>query len=522
MNSNLLEVSGLHVSAGEKEILHGVDLTVGKDETHVLMGPNGTGKSTLGYAITGNPEYTVTAGKIVFDGEDITRLPVNERAKKGIFLSFQNPLEVPGVTLSAFIRSALEQKTGKRIRLWDFKKKLAETMQLLAMDASYAERDLNGGTTLGADNGIGMAAAMAVLADKELKHGRIQALFTVDEETGLTGAFGLESGMIDGKYLLNLDSEDEAEIFIGCAGGIDTTSAFTYKQEALPAGKFYLRVEVKNLLGGHSGGDIHLGRGNANKLLARFLWLCMQRHEVHLCAIDGGNLRNAIPREAMAVIAVNPEEKEAVRAELNHYAADVAAELSGVDPNVTVDMVTADTPEFMIEDKVARALISALYAAPHGVIAMSHDIEGLVETSTNLASVKMTEPGKIVVATSQRSSVESEKYDIAYQVECLFRLAGAEPSHGDGYPGWKPNMHSRIKDIAVEAYQELYQQTPAIKAIHAGLECGLFLTKYPQLDMISFGPTLRGVHSPDEKMHIPAVEKFWNHLVLILEKVVLE
>ena len=312
------------------------------------------------------------------------------------------------------------------------------------------------------------------------------------------------------------------EIAIGCAGGIDTTSAFTYKQEALPAGKFYLRVEVKNLLGGHSGGDIHLGRGNANKLLARFLWLCMQRHEVHLCAIDGGNLRNAIPREAMAVIAVNPEEKEAVRAELNHYAADVAAELSGVDPNVTVDMVTADTPEFMIEDKVARALISALYAAPHGVIAMSHDIEGLVETSTNLASVKMTEPGKIVVATSQRSSVESEKYDIAYQVECLFRLAGAEPSHGDGYPGWKPNMHSRIKDIAVEAYQELYQQTPAIKAIHAGLECGLFLTKYPQLDMISFGPTLRGVHSPDEKMHIPAVEKFWNHLVLILEKVVLE
>ena len=378
------------------------------------------------------------------------------------------------------------------------------------------------GTTLGADNGIGMATELAVLAADDIQHGPLECLFTVDEETGLTGAFALKEGFMSGDILINLDSEDEGELFIGCAGGIDTTSAFTYKQEALPAGKFYLRVEVKNLLGGHSGGDIHLGRGNANKLLARFLWLCMQRHEVHLCAIDGGNLRNAIPREAMAVIAVNPEEKEAVRAELNHYAADVAAELSGVDPNVTVDMVTADTPEFMIEDKVARALISALYAAPHGVIAMSHDIEGLVETSTNLASVKMTEPGKIVVATSQRSSVESEKYDIAYQVECLFRLAGAEPSHGDGYPGWKPNMHSRIKDIAVEAYQELYQQTPAIKAIHAGLECGLFLTKYPQLDMISFGPTLRGVHSPDEKMHIPAVEKFWNDLVLIFEKVVLE
>ena len=214
--------------------------------------------------------------------------------------------------------------------------------------------------------------------------------------------------------------------------------------------------------------------------------------------------------------------KVTIRAEVNHFAADVAAELSGVDPQVTVDVTTADTPEFMIEDRVARSLISALYAAPHGVIAMSQDIEGLVETSTNLASVKMTEPGKIVVATSQRSSVESEKYDIAYQVECLFRLAGAEPTHGDGYPGWKPNMHSHIKDVAVAAYEELYQQTPAIKAIHAGLECGLFLTKYPQLDMISFGPTLRGVHSPDEMMHIPAVEKFWNHLVLILEKVAAE
>ncbi len=378
------------------------------------------------------------------------------------------------------------------------------------------------GTTLGADNGIGMAAALAVLADKELKHGRVQALFTVDEETGLTGAFGLEAGMIDGQYLLNLDSEDEAEIFIGCAGGIDTTSTFSYKQEAVPAGKFFLRIEVKNLQGGHSGGDIHLGRGNANKILARYLWSCLQRREMQLCSIDGGNLRNAIPREAVAVIAVDSAEKEAVRVEINNYAAVVAAELSGVDDKVTVDVTTADAPEFVIEDQVARNLISALYAAPHGVIGMSRDIEGLVETSTNLASVKMTEPGKIVVATSQRSSVESEKYDIAYQLEALFRMAGAEPTHGDGYPGWKPNMQSRIKDIAVEAYQELYQVTPAIKAIHAGLECGLFLTKYPHLDMISFGPTLRDVHSPDERMHIPAVEKFWNHLVLILEKVAAE
>lgn len=375
------------------------------------------------------------------------------------------------------------------------------------------------GTTLGADNGIGMAAALAALISPDVKHGRLQALFTVDEETGLTGANNLDDSLINGDILLNLDSEDDAQIFIGCAGGIDTTSTFTYTQQPAPKEYYYATVCIKGLNGGHSGGDIHLGRGNANKILARFLWQCMKKYEVKLATIDGGNLRNAIPREAMAVIGVPMNVKEQLCADFNCFIASVEDELRGVDSLTGSAIASADAPATCIDDTTAHNLVSALYAAPHGVIAMSRDIQGLVQTSTNLASVKMQGNNTIVVATSQRSSVESEKYDIAYQIEALFALAGATPTHGDGYPGWKPNMNSRIKDIAVEAYKELFNITPEILAIHAGLECGLFLTKYPHLDMISFGPTLRGVHSPDERMYIPAVERFWLHLLRILEKV---
>ncbi|MBQ5776438.1 MAG: aminoacyl-histidine dipeptidase [Bacteroidaceae bacterium] len=375
------------------------------------------------------------------------------------------------------------------------------------------------GTTLGADNGIGMAAAMAVLIDPEAKHGRLQALFTVDEETGLTGANNLDGNLISGDILLNLDSEDDAQIFIGCAGGIDTTSTFTYTEQAAPQDYYYATLRIKGLNGGHSGGDIHHGRGNANKILARFLWNAMKKYDVKLATIDGGNLRNAIPREAMAVIGVPVQHKEDIRVDFNCHIATVEDELRGVDALTGSGMETADVPATCIDDKTAHNLISALYAAPHGVIAMSRELPGLVQTSTNLASVKMREGNTIVVATSQRSSVESEKYDIANQIEALFAIAGAEPAHGEGYPGWKPNMQSAIKDIAVEAYEELFNVTPEILAIHAGLECGLFLSKYPHLDMISFGPTLRDVHSPDERMHIPAVEKFWLHLLRILEKV---
>ncbi len=375
------------------------------------------------------------------------------------------------------------------------------------------------GTTLGADNGIGMAASLAVMVDKDLVHGPVEALFTVDEETGLTGANNLGDGMLTGSILLNLDSEDDAEIFVGCAGGVDTTCLFSYKRSFAPTDFHYFKMDISGLLGGHSGGDIHQGRANSNKLLARFLFGLSLEHVVSLCEIDGGNLRNAIPRAAHAVFGVDTSRKEQVRVAFNKFAADVEREYAGLETGMKFELTTAERPEYAVDSETSRNLIEALYSAPHGVISMSRDLEGLVETSTNLASVKMQPDNKILVTTSQRSSVESRKWDIAYQVEALFRLAGAEVTHGDGYPGWAPNMNSPIMHIASEAYEELYGVKPAIKAIHAGLECGLFLQKYPHLDMVSFGPTLRDVHSPSERMHIPAVERFWGQLTRTLEKV---
>mgnify|MGYP002576774992 CR=1 FL=1 len=375
------------------------------------------------------------------------------------------------------------------------------------------------GTTLGADNGIGMAASLAVMVDKDLVHGPVEALFTVDEETGLTGANNLGDGMIAGEMLLNLDSEDDAQIFVGCAGGVDTTCIFTYKRSFAPTDFHYFKFDVSGGLGGHSGGDIHLGRANANKLVARFLYNLGLEHEVSLCEIDGGNLRNAIPRAAHAVFGVDVKNKEQVVAAFNKYVADIENEYKGLETTLKLDLQTAERPEYAVDSDTTARLIESLYCAPHGVISMSRDIEGLVETSTNLASVKMKGENQILVTTSQRSSVESRKWDIARQVEALFRLAGAEVSHGDGYPGWAPNMNSPIMHIASDAYEELYGIKPAVMAIHAGLECGLFLQKYPYLDMVSFGPTLQGVHSPSERMYIPAVERFWGQLTRILEKV---
>lgn len=375
------------------------------------------------------------------------------------------------------------------------------------------------GTTLGADNGIGMAGALAALIDDKLVHGPLEALFTVDEETGLTGANNLGEGMITGTMLLNLDSEDDAEIFVGCAGGVDTTCTFKYHRSVAPTDFFYFKIDISNGLGGHSGGDIHLGRANANKLLARFLWDLSCKHDVSLCEIDGGNLRNAIPRAAHAVFGVDASQKEAIRVAFNKYVADVENEYKDLEPTLKIELESVERPEYCVDSNTSINLIRALYSAPHGVISMSRDIEGLVETSTNLASVKMPKENEILVTTSQRSSVESRKWDIANQVEALFTLAGAEVTHGDGYPGWAPNMNSKIMKIASDAYEELYGVRPAIKAIHAGLECGLFLQKYPHLDMVSFGPTLQGVHSPSERMYIPAVERYWGQLTRILEKV---
>ena len=378
------------------------------------------------------------------------------------------------------------------------------------------------GTTLGADNGIGMAASLAALIDKDLVHGPLEALFTVDEETGLTGANNLGEGMIEGSILLNLDSEDDAEIFVGCAGGVDTTCTFNYKRSFAPTDFHFFRLEISGGLGGHSGGDIHLGRANANKLLARFLYTLSLEHEVSLAEIDGGNLRNAIPRAAHAVFGVDTARKESVRVAFNKFVADIEVEYKGIEPTLHFELSTEERPEYAIDLDTTMRLLEALYSAPHGVVSMSRDLEGLVETSTNLASVKMLPDSKVLVTTSQRSSMESRKWDIARQVEALFRLAGAEVTHGDGYPGWAPDMNSRIMRIASDAYEELYGVKPAIKAIHAGLEWGLFHAKYPHLDMVSFGPTLRDVHSPSERMHIPAVERFWGQLTRTLEKVAKE
>lgn len=375
------------------------------------------------------------------------------------------------------------------------------------------------GTTLGADNGIGVAAELALLASNDIEHGPIECLFTVDEETGLTGAKAIQTGFITGDILLNLDSEDEGEIFMGCAGGKDTQAIFHYESRATNVNQVYFRIDVKGLNGGHSGGEIHKGLGNANKILVRFLYLMDQQADFTLCSIDGGNLRNAIAREAHAVVGLYPEDKENVRVLLNHFIANVENELKHVDPNVQITLQSTDRPEKCLSNFDAQKLIYALHACPHGVIGMSHDIEGLVETSTNLASVKMREHDTVVVGTSQRSSIESYKLMVANQVAATFKLAGAEVTHGDGYPGWAPNPDSKILKVAQESYKRLFNKDAKIMAIHAGLECGLFLEKYPALDMISFGPTLRDVHSPNERIQIDTVGLWWNHLIELLKSI---
>lgn len=373
------------------------------------------------------------------------------------------------------------------------------------------------GTTLGADNGIGVATELAILTDDTLEHGPIECLFTIDEETGLTGAFALQEGFFSGDILLNLDSEDEGELFIGCAGGVDTVAEFSYREVDVPQGYFCCRVQVKGLKGGHSGGDIHLGRANANKLLTRFLTQCADKYDLYLCQIDGGNLRNAIPREAHALIALPEADKHALRTDLNIFAAEVQDEYHVTDPDMELTLESEPFHPRAIDRDTTQRLLQALYACPHGVYAMSQDIPGLVETSTNLASVKMR-PGNVIrIETSQRSSTASAKQDIARMVRTVFRMAGATVTFGEGYPGWKPNTHSEILEVATESYRRLFGTEAKVKAIHAGLECGLFLDKYPALDMLSFGPTLQGVHSPDERMLIPSVQRFWDHLVDILK-----
>ena len=375
------------------------------------------------------------------------------------------------------------------------------------------------GTTLGADCGIGMAAAMALMLDEEAEHGPIEALFTVDEETGLTGAFNLGEGMLTGKYLLNLDSEDEGEIFIGCAGGIDTIATYSVAYENAPKNYVFYRFDVSNLTGGHSGDDINKGRANSNKIAARLLLEAQDEYEGRMSYFDGGNLRNAIPRDAYAIVGVPMRLKDKWEARVKQFIEEVKAEFSITEPDMRLALSEMPMVEDVLDVASQCNLLGALVGVQNGVIAMSAAIGGLVETSTNLASVKFASRDSVVVTTSQRSSVESAKLYAKQAVASVFLLSGADVEHSDGYPGWAPDPNSHLLKCTVECYERLFGKEPKVKAVHAGLECGLFLEKYPHLEMVSFGPTLRGVHSPDERLEIATVDKFWRHLKEIVKSI---
>ena len=374
------------------------------------------------------------------------------------------------------------------------------------------------GTTLGADNGIGCAAQLAVLASDDIEHGPIEALFTIDEETGMTGAFALQPGFLTGKILINLDSEDEGELFIGCAGGKGIVATFKPEYKAAPQDLVWLRASVSGLKGGHSGGEIHVGLGNANKLLTRYLYALEKNLDWCLAEIGGGNLHNAIPREAHALIGVKPADKAKAEELLRELDAAVRNELKAVDPKVRLDIEDAASPAQVIDCKTKSALVRALYACPHGVLGMSHELENLVETSNNLASIKQRD-GVILVETSQRSSTTSLRDSASEMVASVFELAGADVKVTDSYPGWKPNPDSAILKASADAYRKLFGKEAAVKAIHAGLECGLILDVYPDLDMVSFGPTLRDVHSPAERIEIKTVDLWWRHLLQVLKEI---
>jgi dipeptidase D len=374
------------------------------------------------------------------------------------------------------------------------------------------------GTTLGADDGIGVAAQLALLEANDIAHGPIECLFTMDEETGLTGAFGLKSDLLKGRILLNLDSEDEGEIFIGCAGGIDTLISMNYTKTPVEVGRIAYRVKVSGLTGGHSGDDINKGLGNANKILNRLLWESAQRFAMRLSMFDGGNLRNAIAREGEALITLPKHFASDFEKFVKSYHDMVRHEFKVTETGLKVQAETADLPEFVFDALAQAHLLNALYACPHGVIAMSADIPNFVETSTNLASVK-TRDNMVDITTSQRSSVDSSKDNVANMVEAVFTLAGAKTKRSDGYPGWTPNPKSEILDISVKSYHDLFNSAPKVLAIHAGLECGLIGEKYPGMDMISYGPTIKGAHSPDERLLIDTVPKFWDLTLDILKNI---
>lgn len=373
------------------------------------------------------------------------------------------------------------------------------------------------GTTLGADDGIGVAMEMALLESTDIKHGPLECVFTRDEETGLTGAEGMQSDFMSGRLLINLDSEDVGEIFVSCAGGCRTFAQFDYEEEAIPEGFFTFSLAIKGLTGGHSGDDIDKKRANANKLLARFLYLSQQKYDLRLVDIQAGGLHNAIPREAWCLCAVPAKYKESITVDWNLFQADVEEEYSVTEKSMRFILESETPSATAIGKDCSQRLIKALQAVDNGVYAVCQDLD-LVETSSNLASIhKVPETKTIDVNSSQRSSIYSARINMANTFAAVFELAGAKVEIGEGYPGWKMNPNSEILRIAVEQHKKLFKKEPIVRGIHAGLECGLFSEKFPGMDMISMGPTLRGVHSPDEKLHIPTVQMVWDHLLAILE-----
>ena len=374
------------------------------------------------------------------------------------------------------------------------------------------------GTTLGADDGIGIAMEMALLQATDIEHGPIECVFTRDEETGLTGAFEMKPGFMSGDYLINLDSEDEGQLFVSCAGGVRTEATYTVEEVQLPEGFSTFNFVVKGLTGGHSGDDINKNRANANKLLVRFLLEQCEKTDLRLCDIQAGGLHNAIPREAHATVAVPTAYAATFVTELEAFVAKVREEFSVTEPDLTAALEAVDAASTCICPEQAVRMLKSLSVVHNGIFAMSQDLEGLVETSSNLASVRK-HGNQVVATTSQRSSVASNLEYMAAVVRSAFELGGAKCVTNEGYPGWKMNPKSEILKVCVESYKRLFGKEPLVRAIHAGLECGLFSEKYPNLDMVSFGPTLRGVHSPDERLLIPTVQMVWDHLLDVLKNI---
>ena len=374
------------------------------------------------------------------------------------------------------------------------------------------------GTTLGADNGLGVATIMAVLESTDIPHPAIEALFTIDEETGMTGAMGLEGGVLNGAILLNLDTEEDDEIGVGCAGGIDVTATGTYNEEPTPETKIGYSIEVKGLQGGHSGMDIHKGFGNANKIMNRLMFDAFENFGLRISEIDGGSLRNAIPRESRAIVAIDKVQEAAFIYEMGLQIEAIQSELKTLEPDLIVVLTKIDTPKVIMDMGVQEGLTRAIYAAWNGVYRMSPEIPELVETSNNIARV-MIKDGNVKIGCLTRSSVESSKMDLAMMLRATFELIGCEVELSGDYPGWAPDMDSSILKVLRSLYETLYNEKPHVAACHAGLECGILGTHYPDMEMISFGPNIKGAHSPDERVQISSVQKFWIFVLEILKHI---